>query len=882
MLSAIPADPAPRKVRQPDGTTLTIIVRGDERGSMAYTADGVPLFQNPLSGAFEYARLSGDSIVGSGITAADAGKRDANSLAYIKQLDMEAIGKALTKKRTSDKGPFRIAPSRIRINDFPTTGNQKCLVILMDFPDMEFSVEAPQQFFTNMLNEEGFTYSNGANGSVRDFFLASSYGKFDPEFDVVGPVRLSQPYAYYGGNTNGTDWNFSAAIVEACEAIDDEVDFSQYDADGDGFVDNIYFYYAGYGEADTQNANYIWPHSFYLWQGWHVNLTLDGVQVDRYSCGNELRGGTTRITGIGTFVHEFGHVLGLADHYPTDNYALAYQVDPGEWDTMASGSYNNDMNTPPLYSAFERAELGWLDYIDIDTSVDTICSLPNLGDSNKAYRVKVPDNDNEYYIMENRQQKGWDTYLPGHGMLLWHIDMDESVWTANTVNNDVSHQRVDIVEADGLTGPSTYSGDPFPGTSAVSSVSLTSWKKKSLMSVYDIVEEDDTIRMALRGADYKYPAPEGLTATEIADNYFTLAWTPVDDGRTYWLSVQKDDGKGNLEFLPAYNNLSIGSASTFTVTGVEPSTTYKVTLIGAASGFQSYPATVFVTTEKLSFANSKPAGLAVANATATGFTATWDEMEAADDYLVTLFKHNYASQSMILGYDFENRGDGMPDGWETNSTQYNSSVGWYGEKAPALRLSVDDSYLVVAYPDALINKLSLWCRSSVEGNKLRVEIGDGTAWEVLTTLEVPKTGTVFEVPVGREGMLRLVFERAGGYMVVDDVEAECNDIDRVPVNGYDGVSTGNKTSFTFENLESDATYGFQVVGVCGSDHSMPSVEYVVRLDELSGITDSEISAGEGPSEVYDLQGKRVPAGPLSRGIYIIKKGGQPARKVVVR
>lgn len=622
-------------------------------------------------------------------------------------------------------------------------------------------------------------------------------------------------------------------------------------------------------------------HTYYLYTGYGVSLTLDNVRIDRYSCGNELRGGTSMPTGIGTFVHEFGHVLGLADHYPTSEYGEMFALDPGEWDTMASGSYNDDMNTPPLFSGFERAELGWLDYTDLDLATDTISVLPNLGDSNVAYRVKVPGFDNEYFIMENRQQKGWDEYLPGHGMLLWHIDMDEDAWIGNSVNNDPMHQRVDIVEADGNGGTSSYSGDPFPGTQNIMSVDLKPWSGGTLASLGYINEVDGMIRILLKDVNYTLPSPENLQAVDVTADGFRLEWTDAVDPRSYRISVLKDNGQGGFTVLPGFDDITIEKSGSYEITGLEPSTTYRVELCSYLVGYISAPATLSVTTLSPDFDNASPTGLSAVDVTPTGFTATWNEMEQADDYMISLTKHEYSEQNVSRGYDFSERGDGMPDQWETNSTQYNSSYGWYGEAAPALRMPSEGVYLIVSYPETRIDNLSLWCRSSMEGNKLRVEIDNGTGWNTLTTLDVPTTGSVLDVPVGQAGTLRLVFERTSGYIVIDDVYADCCDITRTPVSGYQDVSTGGKAAFTFESLEENGIYGFTVRGVNGDELSAVSAEYIVDLGEPSGITAPDASAEEGPTAVYDLQGRRMAEGSLPQGIYIVKKAGQPARKILV-
>ena len=564
--TAIPADPRPKLVKQPDGSTLTVIMRGDERHHMTMTADGVPLYYNTASKTFEYASLADGRIRGSGIAAADAGKRDAQALEYVQNMDTQAMKQAAMNAGGPMKAPS--GPNRIRINDFPSLGKQKSLVVLWEFSDVKFeSVSDPKQFYTDMLNKEGFTYSNGANGSARDFYLASSFGRFDPEFVVVGPVTLSGEATYYGSDAGGQDAKIYEAIIESCKALDDEIDFAEFDNDGDGVVDNIYFYYAGNGQADTPNGtNYIWPHSYYLEGGYGQELILDGKKIDRYTCSNELRfeyDGSLIPTGIGTFVHEFGHVLGLADHYDT-SYNI-FGTDPGIWDTMASGSYNDNMNTPPLFSAFERAELGWLEYTELDSKTDTISKLPMLAESNMAYRVKVEGNDNEYFIMENRQQRGWDKTLPGHGMLVWHIDMDEDAWNGNYVNADPTHPRVDIVEADGSAFEVTMAGDPFPGSKNVTEAELTAWNGTTAVKLADVNEQGDTIRLLLGGTTYKMQAPDEITITETRDSSFTFSWSKVADARYYKVSVMQPGADGEYTFLSGYDRLTLNEVDTLAI-----------------------------------------------------------------------------------------------------------------------------------------------------------------------------------------------------------------------------------------------------------------------------------------------------------------------------
>ena len=202
------------------------------------------------------------------------------------------------------------------------------------------------------LNKPGYS-DNGATGSARDYYYDNSNGVFEPIFDVYGPIKLSQNMAYYGANdSSGNDKNPEQAVKEACQAIDNIVDFSNYDLDGDGEVDLVYMVYAGKGEADGGSSNTIWPHQWNLSSA-GVNLILDGKTVDRYACGSELNGSGS-IDGLGTICHEFGHAMGLPDFYDTDYDTNGQGRTLLDYSLMDSGSYNNDGWTPPYLNMEER------------------------------------------------------------------------------------------------------------------------------------------------------------------------------------------------------------------------------------------------------------------------------------------------------------------------------------------------------------------------------------------------------------------------------------------------------------------------------------------------------------------------------------------------
>ena len=372
----------------------------------------------------------------------------------------------------------RVASSkRAAMAAYPLNVAPRGLVILVNFADVAFETEKAEM--DSMLTGEdynrnysytyrGRTYNVNSKGSARQYFYDSSHGQYNPQFDVVGPVTISNNHSYYGKNNSaGQDSKPEYMIEEACKLadIEFEVDFTQYDNDNDGYVDFVFVVYAGFGEADGGASTTIWPHSWNLLAA-GTQCKVDGKTVDLYACGNELDYYSKKHTGIGTFCHEFSHVLGLPDLYVTNN---ASHNTLNEWDIMDYGPYNNEGNTPPAYSAYERFFLGWLQPRLI-TEPENI-TLEEINSSNTALMITEGDSANligndpnptTFYLLENRQQEGWDEHLPGHGLMLTKIQYNYNRWSQNTVNNSSSKMGVDLVEANGKASNSGKATDLFP------------------------------------------------------------------------------------------------------------------------------------------------------------------------------------------------------------------------------------------------------------------------------------------------------------------------------------------------------------------------------------------------------------------------------------
>lgn len=511
---AIPAMPGFVEFTQPDGTVVNIRMVGDEHGHMVYSEGGLLLVD--ADGAYEYARFDGNGCpVRSGILASAENEPLARSLmlqndenienwaAKINAERLERIGASASRRSVATRteagdGGDRLVPMNFGRWDvqFPVFGEQKGLVVLVEYQDVEFE-HSDHDYFHRLLNEEGFS-DHGSKGSARDWFITNSNGQFRPEFDVYGPVKLPNERSYYGKNgvDSSRDYNAYMMAIDVCDLLDDEVDFSQYDRDNDGIIDNIFIFYAGDGEHESGVSSAVWPHSWDIKSACPDKQFLyDGVQLDHYACSCEYFSRYDRADGIGTFVHEFSHVMGLPDLYQTASYGTT-PFTPGPWSVIADGSYNNEGLTPSNYSSFEKCALGWLEFQPL---TEGVMELPDLTQSNVAY-VLPTEKPNEFYFFENRQQQGNDEFLPGHGMLVWHVEYKEDLWQRNEVNNVELRQHVDIVEADNEKTEETRDGDVFPGTMNVTSFGFTtkpklaSWNKKRLaFDLEDISESEDGV-----------------------------------------------------------------------------------------------------------------------------------------------------------------------------------------------------------------------------------------------------------------------------------------------------------------------------------------------------------------------------------------------------
>lgn len=416
---AVPAWQGPIKVTTADGTELTVYQHGDEYFHY-FTDDSGQWYERDTSERFvKCPFLTGQ------------------------QIEQRRIASPKHQALQRRIGRLNLAPSG--------------LVILVNFKDLAFLEKDSLAAFQDMHNGDNYNH-RGATGSARKYFYDQSMGTYNPHFEVVGPVTLSKKYSYYGNNTRtGEDAHPEEMVTEACDLVKKQypqIDFADYDHDHDGFVDFVFVVYAGHNEAMGADSNTIWPHNYYIYSGAGITHEIDGVKLDNYACSSELQNatGTTR-AGIGTFCHEFSHVLGLPDLYITRGSSNHKTL--GTWDILDAGPYNNASRTPPAYSAYERFFMGWLkprllnvrDNIELADIQDNDAVLITEDGTHNLNGISPYPAD--FYLLENKQQTEWNAYIPGEGLMITHINYNSSTWNSNSVNNDEKNMGVDIIEADG-------------------------------------------------------------------------------------------------------------------------------------------------------------------------------------------------------------------------------------------------------------------------------------------------------------------------------------------------------------------------------------------------------------------------------------------------
>ncbi|MDO4163994.1 MAG: M6 family metalloprotease domain-containing protein [Bacteroides sp.] len=553
-LQAVPARPGVITVTQSDGTRLRIRIYGDEFYHYTVSEEGYTLTAG-ADGDYCFATLDADGqLVSTGVKA--------RPMAQLNATERRKLGNGLTKglrpaapslqqqrmrhaqmrrhPSTRSTGSGITAPQRFIDNGFETTGHQKGLVLLAEFPDHPFTVGELADFDA-LLNSRNYT-ENYATGSAWQYYYDNSNGRFDPEFVVVGPYTLAHNRSYY---TADDDLMAYKMAVETCQqAYEQGIDLSEYASNG--VMRDVFVFYSGGNEADGSDSNGVWPHRYDV--SYMENVTLGGVQLAGYACGSELATDDDYnivFTGIGTFCHEFGHVLGWPDLYDTDYDTNGYALGPCLYSQMASGTYNNSSRTPPALSILERWMMGWAEPEVLTTSGEY-----HLGPVHKDNGYLIPTEDeNDYFLLEYRGtgDNEWDNpsyYAPYEnkaesGLLVYHIDYNTpNLWTwYNTVNADASHECVKLIcSQPNQQDAAYYSAYSFyPGSGRVTMLTAAnrsdfrSWQGTyTTCYLSDISVEDGYVSMQVSDTPY------GMYDYSIEPFQHDALVTWKDDNATSW------------------------------------------------------------------------------------------------------------------------------------------------------------------------------------------------------------------------------------------------------------------------------------------------------------------------------------------------------------
>lgn len=506
-IQAMPVKPGIcRNITLADGTVVKAELVGDEHLTYWRTADGACYRQTPSAGVFSKVELS----------------------ALQSEYDAVVAQKAAREKAILESARTSMPVKKVEGSKFQ--GKKKCLVILANFADTKFKPEHTLDLYKQIINGENYSDETlGFKGSVRDYFKAQSGGQFEIDFDVVGPVDLPKGYAGYGKNdASGRD---QAALVypmveDAVNLAKDQVtDWKQYDWDGDGLVEEVFVLYAGHGQATyPQDPDLVWPHKSAI----DPMTVADGVKVSVYACSCEL-GATEAIDGIGAFCHEFSHCMGLKDHYDINGRGYG----TGFWDIMCFGCYNGNSFLPAEYNSYEKMFCGWKEPIVLNAEPQKIEGMKALAAGGDTYIFYNDGNENEYYMLENRQKTGWDAALPGEGLIVLHVDYSKGAWEDNQVNYNAARQRMTVIPADNTLGSTDEdkAGDawPYQGNNSLTNYSRpactvynantdgTGYMNKYLLNITQNADGTISFEYTTKSAT-KQDKPEGALLYETFDN----------------------------------------------------------------------------------------------------------------------------------------------------------------------------------------------------------------------------------------------------------------------------------------------------------------------------------------------------------------------------
>lgn len=609
-----PAKPGLVYLTQPDGTGFYARFLGDEMMRIKVTEDGSAITQDS-DGWWCYAEYDVNACKKS--TGYKVGRYvNPAALAASREIPFERLVQSrsatiakVRHKEAMDRGIIqRIKPDLLTRSSSDIPLEKRGLVILVQFKGQDEKFTYKKQHFEDMLMQENYS-AFSATGSAREYFEDQFKGSVRFSFEVSDIVTLDNDAAYYGGNdAKGNDKNPHLMVMEACEILDSQtdIDFADYDQDGDGEVDNVFVFFAGMDEAEGAPESQLWSHAWYIKDGAQKDCFLDGVRINRYACASELNmisQNEPSMASIGTFCHEYSHTMGLVDMYDTDYQLGGYGAALwGSTSLMDSGGYNNNGNTPPNFNALEREMMHLSDPVILRTSGSYSMKPIQEG---QYYRLDS-DNLGEYFLFECRSLSGWDRYIGGSGMLVYHIDRSkkesgfspvyelnvtaEDRWIyINEVNANAEHQCADLIEADQRVDIYTSSYDetyqnycrslqgvffPYSGVTTLtpeSSPGLKCWGEASVgKTLTDIAYDGNQVSFRLTRLSGAVPVPKDISVNAFQDAAIVRFTSSFEYDGMARVEVRKSGELITTLDVAPYDM----EAWACTLDGLEPSTSY--------------------------------------------------------------------------------------------------------------------------------------------------------------------------------------------------------------------------------------------------------------------------------------------------------------------
>jgi M6 family metalloprotease-like protein len=608
-LFAVPANPDPVEYSLPDGSIIRIVLKGDENVQWAESADGFSLLMN-TKGFFEYAvKSSTGEMVLSGIIAKDQQMRSSSDNQFLLKQEKHLV---FSEDQVQLRKSLATVSTGAVESTFPTTGDRKLLCILMQFTDKSFTKSKTE--FQNLFNQTGYT-AEGAVGSVREYYQENSYDQLNLTTTVVGPFTADHNMAYYGRENTDVYKLIDEAVIKA----NPSVNYSDYDNDNDGVVDGIYVIFAGYGEESGAGVDAIWSCSGGMYQ------VLDGKQIKKFACSPELQSNSgTSITRIGVICHEFGHVMGAPDFYDTDYGTGGSCSGTGYWDIMGNGSWLMGGNVPAHHNAYTKTVIyGWATLKNL-TSAGTKTML-NAAENADFYRLNT-GTTNEFFVLENRQKTGFDAYLYGHGLIIYHVHSGIETAISTKKINTTHPQKMYPVCAGAPVpvpaGTSDYGNInsqecPFPGSllrtdfTPSTMPAAKAWNGTNVNNITNITEN-----ISARSVGFTYlgtlsttppSTPGNLRVSVNSESQVTLNWNP---------------STGNVTGYRVYRNGALiltTTGKTAIITGLSLNTTYNFNVTAYYESIASASAYVSVTMPVI----GTPSNVNVTGIASNSCTASW-------------------------------------------------------------------------------------------------------------------------------------------------------------------------------------------------------------------------------------------------------------------